>query len=301
MDEKNAAVSELLLSRHWHVPTSMQHWGGVSSTDLESSPACLGGNELAFITRLLSGRAHQQHSWTTSGGSWRNLGVGPLVCSTESQGQASSTRLSNNWAMLNSSLHHWGQQTLPAGTALATAQPIRSAEQQLPGDWTSSCVSMSKVEIHLHSYFTGCKPTREACCDHMQIVATKVHLLAYVFFPFSQQCQSSWDCVTLTRVLHLFRGILSEWDRLEGIVLLWLFQQGGLMRGVGSPVPVPCSAIRAKLQPAQEKLPFVVARYPCSYLTKAAVRTKAPQTSEFWWCFYTYKLKNLGEIVSGKH
>lgn len=172
MDEKNAAVSELLLSRHWHVPTSMQHWGGVSSTDLESSPACLGENELALITHLLSGRAHQQHSWTTSGGSWRNLGVGPLVCSTESQGQASSTRLSNNWAMLNSSLHHWGQQTLPAGTALATAQPTRSAEQQLPGDRASSCVSTWKVEIHLHSYFTGCKPTHQACLCFLPLLST---------------------------------------------------------------------------------------------------------------------------------
>ena len=50
------------------------------------------------------------------------------------------------------------------------------------------------------------------------------------------------------------------------------------MRGVSSAVPVPCSAIKARLQPAQEKLPFVVARYPCSYLTETEQKLPRPVT-----------------------
>lgn len=50
------------------------------------------------------------------------------------------------------------------------------------------------------------------------------------------------------------------------------------MRGVSSAVPVPCSAIKAKLQPAQEKLPILVARYPSSYLTEAEQKFPRPVT-----------------------
>lgn len=50
------------------------------------------------------------------------------------------------------------------------------------------------------------------------------------------------------------------------------------MRDVSSAVPVPCSGIRARVQPAQEKLPFVVGRYPCSYLTKVEQMLPKPVT-----------------------
>lgn len=70
------------------------------------------------------------------------------------------------------------------------------------------------------------------------------------------------------------------------------------MRGVGSAVPVPCSAARARLQPAQEKLPFVVARYPRSYLTEAEQKLHRPVTPGD---VSTHINGRIWEWVYGKH
>lgn len=129
----NVEMFELLLSRVGTFCINAALRGLFPTQTLKAVQSCLGGKVLAFITLLLSGKRHQQHSCTTFC-SWENLSVGPPVCFTESQGQASSSRLSNTRATLNSRLHHWSKQTLPASTVLVSVLPARFAEQQFPCD-----------------------------------------------------------------------------------------------------------------------------------------------------------------------
>lgn len=131
--EWTAEVSELLLPRVGTFYVNAALRGLFPAQTLKAVQPCLGWKVPAFITLLVSGRRHQQHSCTTFC-SWGNLSMGPLVCFTESQGRDSSPRLSNNWATLNSRLHHWDKQTLPASTALATVPPTSFAEQHFPSD-----------------------------------------------------------------------------------------------------------------------------------------------------------------------
>lgn len=70
----------------------------------------------------------------------------------------------------------------------------------------------------------------------------------------------------------------SERDRLEGKKLPWLFEQACLIKGVSSAVPVPCSAKNTRLQSTEEKLPFVVARYPHSNLRQVEQKFTTPMT-----------------------
>lgn len=170
----------------------------------------------------------------------------------------------------------------------------------------------------MHSRFTGCKPTHQACSDHVQTAAPKGSPLSLCFLPLLSTLSVQLGlCHTHQLVTPLQRNpgrpfVLSERGRLEGIVLPRLFEQGGLMRGVSSAVPVPCSAVRGRLQPAQEKLPFVVARCPCRYLTEAEQklpRPVTPHTNERIWesvylvtisvasLFLTFKLINLNEVL----
>lgn len=148
----------------WYILHQCGTEGMFPTQTLKAVQSCLGGKVLAFITLLLSGKRHQQHSWTTFC-SWENLSVGPLVCFTESQGQASSSRLSNTQATLNSRLHHWGKQTLPASTVLVSVLPTRFAEQQFACD--SICGVWQKQSSN--SWWCFCtnswKNLRASCAD----------------------------------------------------------------------------------------------------------------------------------------
>lgn len=73
-------------------------------------------------------------------------------------------------------------------------------------------------------------------------------------------------------------SFLFERDRLEGIKLPWLFGQGCLIKGVSSAEPAPCFPKNVRLQPAEEKLPFVVARYPHGKLREAEQKFPTPVT-----------------------
>lgn len=64
----------------------------------------------------------------------------------------------------------------------------------------------SHVEVHLHSYFPGCKPTHRPS-DHMQIASTKGSPLIFSY-PAVKNVSAA-GTVTLSSVSHLCRGALS--------------------------------------------------------------------------------------------
>ena len=260
----------------------MQHWGDVSSTDPEISSAFFRKRRVCIYnpSSLRQGTPAVLLDHFFSRG---NLGVGPLVCSTEMQGQASSTRVSNNRATLNSSWHHWGQQTacrhsFSSSTAHLlcwAAAPWWPGKQMcfLIGSW----VSLTFLLYRLQTSPSSLQWPHANCC-HQEFISFSLFSSPSLnnISPGGTGSHSPVCYISSEEPWRPF--ILADWDRLEGITVPWLFEQGGLTRGISFAVPVPCSAIRARLQPAQEKITFVVKRYPCSYLTEAEQKLPRPVT-----------------------